>query len=136
MGEFFEKIRNILFSFLSSTFGQRATRFLGFFMTGFLALGDSRDEFFTTLDDAVQRAGEQKFPGGTPYNNDDRRAYVRAIMEQWAKEHGYRLTREFIHQAIGVAAGNLGPVAAGAGLAVTQLLGEEAGKAASEAIKS
>ena len=27
--EIFDKIRNMLFSFLTSTFGQRATRFLG-----------------------------------------------------------------------------------------------------------
>lgn len=134
--ELIDKLRDMLFSFLTSTFGERVVKFLGFFMTGFLGLADGRDEFFFTLDDAVSHAKEQRHLDDTPYTNDEMREYVDSIMEVWARNNGYRLTRAFIHQCIAVSVGNLAPVAMGAGAAVTKILGEEAGRAASAAIEN
>ena len=126
----FTKLREVIFSFLLSTFGGQIISFLGFFMTGLLGLGESRDEFFMTLSDAVVHANEQKYPDGTEYTNDDKRRYVDSVLEVWMKDHGYAMSMSFVHAAIAIACGNLSPLAQGAGNAVEQALGDEAGAAA------
>lgn len=127
MAAWFDTLRQSLFNVLLTTFGSKTVEVLGWFMTGLLALGDSRDEFFVTLEDAVAHATEQKHPDGTPYTNDEMRAYVDAIMEVWLHDKGFAMSVKFAHQVIAMVTGNLSPLAQGAGNAVVQIADPEAG---------